>query len=133
MLTKSFVVGDGQTYRGFYNAPLPPNAHVHISVGIISMKNGVTKIRYGVTSHEQHDALEVIPILIDPDDNSTIVIFLSTLCIIVGFLLLASVSVYFYIRFRTSANRRQRLSDQHELTIQHPSTTNVDILITALL
>lgn len=35
--TRSFVVGDGKRYGRYHNAPLnQPNAHVHISLGVVS-------------------------------------------------------------------------------------------------
>lgn len=53
--SRRFTVGDGRFYKGYFNAPLPADRHVHISMGILSRVGYVTKRRYAVvTTHEQH-------------------------------------------------------------------------------
>lgn len=54
---RRFTVGDGRYYRGFQNVALPPDSHVHVSIGIISKMGNVTTRRYAATSHEQHDVM----------------------------------------------------------------------------
>lgn len=56
-MSRLFRVGDGQNYRGYYNAPLPENSHVHIKIGVVSTLSGVTTYRYSDDSHDQHDNL----------------------------------------------------------------------------
>jgi endothelial-specific receptor tyrosine kinase len=51
---RRFTVGDGLTYRGYYNAPLPMHRHFHCSIGVVSQLNNVTKVRYARTTHDQH-------------------------------------------------------------------------------
>lgn len=56
----NFTVGDGQMYQGYNNVPLPSNSHAHISIGVVSTLDGITKYRYtAITSHEQHNHLLV--------------------------------------------------------------------------
>ena len=55
-----FHVGDGFTYRKYYNAPLPSKSHVHILLGIISVWNGVTTSVYAKAGHDQHNPLGMI-------------------------------------------------------------------------
>ncbi|GIY27026.1 tyrosine-protein kinase receptor Tie-1 [Caerostris extrusa] len=43
---KSFTIGDGQTYNGYYNAPLSEDKDYDVVVGIVSSLNEVTKISY---------------------------------------------------------------------------------------
>ena len=40
MVTDNFVVGDGNTYGGYYNGPLETGATYEISVGSVSRGNG---------------------------------------------------------------------------------------------
>lgn len=54
---RRFTVGDGRYYRGYQNVALPPDSHVHVSIGIISKMGNVTTRRYALTSHEQHDVM----------------------------------------------------------------------------
>lgn len=58
-VSRRFTVGDGRTYNGYENPALPPNAHVHISIGVVSTQDGITKIRLSATTHEQHDVMIV--------------------------------------------------------------------------
>lgn len=53
--SQRFTVGDGKYYNGYFNAPLPSDRHVHVSMGILSRVGNVMKRRYAnVTTHEQH-------------------------------------------------------------------------------
>lgn len=54
---RRFTVGDGRYYRGYQNVALPPDSHVHVSIGIVSTMGNVTTHRYAATSHEQHDVM----------------------------------------------------------------------------
>jgi hypothetical protein len=50
-------VGDGMTYGGYYNPPLPEDGDIHITLGVISSKDGVTKKAYAIATHEQHEII----------------------------------------------------------------------------
>lgn len=41
-----FIIGDRHTYNGFYNAPLPLTNDIDVSLGVVSEKNLVKRIRY---------------------------------------------------------------------------------------
>ena len=42
-----FVVGDNKTYGGYLNfGPLPPKRDFHVSLGVVSTLNQVTKVSY---------------------------------------------------------------------------------------
>ncbi|XP_055690850.1 putative inactive tyrosine-protein kinase Wsck [Lutzomyia longipalpis] len=118
-MSRIFRVGDGENYRGFYNAPLPENSHVHIKIGVVSTLSGVTTYRYSDDSHDQHDNIASDESEDADDDSSTMIAILTTACIILGLLLIGSVVMYFYLRKRLTSTRR-RFTDVHELTLQGP-------------
>lgn len=45
-IKNDFIIGDERTYNGFYNAPLPLTKDIEVSLGIVSEKNHVKRIRY---------------------------------------------------------------------------------------
>ncbi|XP_055707479.1 putative inactive tyrosine-protein kinase Wsck [Phlebotomus papatasi] len=118
-MSRLFRVGDGQNYRGYYNAPLPENSHVHIKIGVVSTLSGVTTYRYSDDSHDQHDNLTFDAAGDSDEDNSTMIAVLTVACVILGLLLVGSVVMYFYLRKRVTSTRR-RFTDVHELTLQGP-------------
>ncbi|XP_059613064.1 putative inactive tyrosine-protein kinase Wsck [Phlebotomus argentipes] len=117
--SRLFRVGDGQNYRGFYNAPLPENSHVHIKIGVVSSLSGVTTYRYSDDSHDQHEGIILDTNADSEEDNSVMIAVLTVACIILGILLVGSVAMYFYLRKRVQSTRR-RFTDVHELTLQGP-------------
>lgn len=121
--TKTFTVGDGKVWGGFENPPLPPNKHIHISVGVVSTIGNVTEVIYSDTTHDQHSLLELstLPtILVENGTNQTLIIILATGCIIFGILLIGSIVTYCFLRVLASRRRRNtRLSNLNlELSIQ---------------
>lgn len=117
--TRTFVVGDGGMYQGFYNAPLPSNAHPHISIGVVSQLNDITKIRYAPTTHEQHEHISTLAN--DDEGQSTLVTVLTVACILFAIILAGTIAAYFYIRRRVSKTTRlQRLSNSHEMSMHGP-------------
>lgn len=40
------MVGDGHVYRNYYNPPLPPDNNIHVTLGVVSSLNNVTKVTY---------------------------------------------------------------------------------------
>lgn len=116
--TRRIKIGDGKMYNGYYNAPLPEKSHIHVAVGVISTLNGVTKSRYGQTSHEQHSHLGEDLFALDDEGNSVMIVVLSVFCVILALLLAASVVMFIYVR-RHAPSRRKRLTESHELATQN--------------
>jgi hypothetical protein len=58
---EEFVVGDNRTYGGFLNhGPLVEGRDYHVTVGIVSTMNGVTKVTYARVTHEQHATENIV-------------------------------------------------------------------------
>jgi hypothetical protein len=53
-LDKKFTVGDGKFYGGYYNAPLGSEGDIHVSLGLVSFKDGVRKTSFAHATHDQH-------------------------------------------------------------------------------
>lgn len=116
-----FVVGDGRYYRNFFNPPIPPRAHVHISIGIVSILNSVIKVRYATTTHEQHQHPDHYHVNSTnaPERNEALITVLIVACVLFGVVLLASIVLYVYLRYKTPGNGRP-LRDHHEMALQGP-------------
>ena len=57
-----FVVGDNRTYGTYLNyGPLPAGRDFHVTLGVVSIWQGVTKVSYAPVSHDQH-AMENIAV-----------------------------------------------------------------------
>jgi hypothetical protein len=51
---EEFVVGDGRTYGGFLNhGPLAEGRDYHVTMGVVSTMNNVTKVSYASVTHDQ--------------------------------------------------------------------------------
>ncbi len=58
---EAFVVGDGQTYGGYWNyGPLTVGQDYHVTVGVVSHLNNVTKASYARVTHEQHATENIV-------------------------------------------------------------------------
>lgn len=117
-ITRNIKIGDGRTYNGYYNAPLPPKSHIHVAVGVISTLNGLTKRRYGQTSHDQHSHLGEDLFALDDGGNSVMIVVLTVACVILAILLAASVAMFIFVR-RRARQPRKRLTESHELATQN--------------
>jgi len=45
------VVGDGRMYGHYYNPPLPLGNDIHVTLGVVSSLNNVTKVTYAQLGH----------------------------------------------------------------------------------
>lgn len=113
-------MGDGQKYGKYYNAPLNPNVNYKILLAVISELNGITKIAYSNASgaHDGVLILNVNPEDLD-GDSPAVIIGLSIAIGLLSFMLIAGIIVFIILKSRV-INRRQRLSDNQELTLQGP-------------
>ncbi|XP_049546025.1 putative inactive tyrosine-protein kinase Wsck [Anopheles darlingi] len=118
-----FTVGDGREYRSYFNPPITVRAHVHISIGVVSVRNHVVKVRYATTTHEQHqypDHQHVNLKTVEIERNETLITILTVACILFGIVLTAAIILYIYLRYKTPSANPRPFADHHELTLQGP-------------
>ncbi|XP_028141687.1 putative inactive tyrosine-protein kinase Wsck [Diabrotica virgifera virgifera] len=115
-----FTVGDGRTYGRYYNAPLDTNINYNLILALVSSLNGVEKVVYsnGVGTGSGVSILNV------PDDqigsdSPAVIIGLSVAIGLLTFMLIAGIIGFIILKSRV-VNRRHRLSDNQELTLQGP-------------
>uniref|UniRef100_T1IQU4 Dol-P-Glc:Glc(2)Man(9)GlcNAc(2)-PP-Dol alpha-1,2-glucosyltransferase n=1 Tax=Strigamia maritima TaxID=126957 RepID=T1IQU4_STRMM len=133
-----FVVGDGGTYNGFLNAPLPDDKTYTVIVGVVSSLNGITRASYSkpavyraIFNNHKPGILEMTTFhpLGHPPTNSkpnALVIGLSVAIAIGILLLIGCVVVFLLMRWRVKRNNRA--SDHQELTVHQTSEAASDNL-----
>ncbi|KDR15852.1 putative tyrosine-protein kinase Wsck isoform X2 [Zootermopsis nevadensis] len=115
-LKDEFVVGDGRTYGNYYNPPLPLDYDVHVTLGVVSSLNNVTKVTYAHLGHVVLNIGDNVPVA--DVGGSGLVIGLSVAIGVFGFILLLSVVAYCMLR--RHLGRRRLNSDHQELSLQGP-------------
>lgn len=109
-----FIIGDERTYNGFYNAPLPLTNDIDISLGIVSEKNHVKKIRYAESTKK------IILNINEPEETSPLVIALGAAIAISIVLLLIGIGLIIILRKRIQLARVQRGSQSMPLSLSEP-------------
>lgn len=115
------MVGDGRYYGKYFNAPLDKDVNYNILTGIISKLNGETKRAFTplnspkktILMHD--DSYEEV----GGGDTPAVIIGLSIAIGLLSFMLVAGIIGFIILKSRVT-NRRHRLSDNQELTLQGP-------------
>ncbi|XP_036323917.1 putative tyrosine-protein kinase Wsck [Rhagoletis pomonella] len=118
---RQFIVGDGKRYGPYINVPLnTTGADIHLSLGVISTLNGVTKTLYTRGSHDQHSiTLENFTYATFEPGRASI-IALAVTCTVFAICFVLSVFTYFYLRYKTCQARGAMNRNAHEMTMQQP-------------
>lgn len=118
---KNFTIGDGKFYGSYFNAPLEYNTKYRALLGVVSILNDVTKVAYSNFTETMDDivTVSILPAPEPEDDTPGVIIGLSVAIGLLSFLLVAGI-IGFFILTRRLSNRRRRLTDNQELTMQGP-------------
>lgn len=109
-----FIIGDRSTYNGFYNAPLPLTNDIDVSLGVVSEKNNIRKIRYADASKK------IILHINELEEMSPMVMALGAgigICVV---LLLIGVGLLIILRKKVEFTRLQRGSQSMPLSLSEP-------------
>lgn len=118
--TRKFIVGDGRRYGRYSNPPLDnKNSDLHVSLGVVSTLNGISKSLYTRSSHDQHTISMDNFSYANFDAGQSSVAALIVTCSIFGICFILSVITYFYLRFKQYQIRAGR-GNSHEMTMQQP-------------
>lgn len=107
---QDFIVGDKKIYNGYFNAPLPQSKDIGISIGVVSTKKGVTKVRYAHTG-------DVMILNVSEDEPTPGPVMALGVAVAIGFvLLIIGIGAVIVLRRRVGLNRRQRLTQSMALS-----------------
>ncbi|XP_026743010.1 putative tyrosine-protein kinase Wsck [Trichoplusia ni] len=109
-----FIIGDRSTYNGFYNAPLPLTNDIDVSLGVVSEKNHVKRIRYAESTKK------IILNINEPEETSPMVIALGAAIAISVVLLLIGVGLLIILKKKIQLAREQRGSQSMPLSLSEP-------------
>lgn len=119
---KNFVIGDGHHYGKYFNAPLDPNVRYNIIVALVSRYNNEEKVAYSETDN----GVLIFDMGESEGDSPAVIISLSVAIGLLTFLLIAGIIGFIILKSRI-VNRRQRLSENQELTLQGPMIEVVSV------
>lgn len=113
-IKSDFIIGDRRTYNGFYNAPLPLTNDIEVSLGVVSEKNHVRKVRYAESTKT------IILNINEPEIMSPMVVALGAAIAIGVVLLLIGVGLLIILRKKIQMARLQRGSQSMPLSLSEP-------------
>ncbi|XP_068618957.1 putative inactive tyrosine-protein kinase Wsck [Battus philenor] len=113
-IKNDFIIGDGSTYNGFYNAPLPLTNDIDVSLGVVSEKNHVRKIRYA------ENTKKIILNINEPEEVSPLVVALGAAIAIGVVLILIGIGALIILRKKIQIARMQRGSQSMPLSLSEP-------------
>ncbi|CAF4866538.1 unnamed protein product [Pieris macdunnoughi] len=113
-IKNDFVIGDERTYNGFYNAPLALTNDIEVSLGVVSEKNHIKKIRYAESTKT------IILNINEPEVVSGLVVALGAGIAIGIVLLLIGLGLLIVLRKRINIARLERGSQSMPLSLSEP-------------
>ncbi|XP_023944577.2 putative inactive tyrosine-protein kinase Wsck [Bicyclus anynana] len=113
-IKNDFIIGNRRTYNGYYNAPLPLTNDIEVSLGIVSEKNHVRKIRYAESTKK------IILNINEVEEYSPMVVALGAGIAIGVVLLLIGIGLLIILRKRAHLVRLQRGSQSIPLSLSEP-------------
>lgn len=113
-IKNDFIIGNRRTYNGYYNAPLPLTNDIEVSLGIVSEKNHVRKVRYAESTKK------IILNINEVEEYSPLVVALGAGIAIGVVLLLIGIGLLIILRKRIHMVRLQRGSQSMPLSLSEP-------------
>ncbi|XP_034833976.1 putative inactive tyrosine-protein kinase Wsck [Maniola hyperantus] len=113
-IKNDFIIGNGRTYNGYYNAPLPLTNDIEVSLGVVSEKNHVKKVRYAESTKK------IILNINEIEEYSPMVVALGAGIAIGVVLLLIGVGALIVLRKKIHMVRMQRCSQSMPLSLSEP-------------
>ncbi|XP_013170568.1 PREDICTED: putative tyrosine-protein kinase Wsck [Papilio xuthus] len=113
-IKNDFIIGDRSTYNGFYNAPLPLTYDIEVSLGVVSEKNHVRKVRYAESTKK------IILNINEPEEYSPLVVALGAAIAIGVVLILIGIGLLIILRKKIQIARMQRGSQSMPLSLSEP-------------
>lgn len=113
-IKNDFTIGDRSTYNGFYNAPLPLTNDIDVSLGVVSEKNNVKKIRYAESRKT------IILNINEPEEVSPLMLALGAGIAIGVVLLLIGIGLIIILRKKIYMARMQHGSQSMPLSLSEP-------------
>lgn len=113
-IKNDFIIGDRSTYNGYYNAPLPLTNDIDVSLGVVSEKNHVRKVRYAESTKK------IILNINEPEEISPTVVALGAAIAIGVVLILIGIGLLIILRKKIQIARMQRGSQSMPLSLSEP-------------